>query len=70
MIEKFYDKLENDHNLQGYLKKALENPRDEEQKVEIIMSIARLAGIDLTVEEFKAYQRAGIEKITQIGFAK
>lgn len=69
MIEKFYDRLENDHNLQGYLKKSLENPRDEEQKIEIIMNIAKLAGIDLTIEEFKAYQKSGIEKITQTGLA-
>ena len=67
MIEKFYEKLENDHNLQGFIKKEMEKARDEEHKTEIILDCAKLAGIDLTIEEFKAYQRAGFEKLTQTG---
>lgn len=69
MIEKFYAKLENDHNLQGFIKKEMEKARDEEHKIQIVMECAQLAGIDLTVEEFKAYQKTGIEKLTQTGLA-
>lgn len=65
MIEKFYQRLENDRNLLGFINKEMEKARDEEHKTQIILECAQLAGIDLTVEEFKAYKKFGIEKLTQ-----
>ncbi|MBQ2114440.1 MAG: hypothetical protein IIW43_02155 [Selenomonadales bacterium] len=47
------------------MKTSLVAPRNDEHVMEIIIACSKLAGMPLTKEEFLAYQRAGMEKITQ-----
>jgi hypothetical protein len=65
MIEKFYEKLDTDRNLQAYLMKEMESARDEEEKKVTIIACAKEAGVDVQVEEIDGYVRAGKEQITQ-----
>lgn len=67
LIEKLYEKLENDRNLEQYLLKYIEDARDEEHKIQKIVECAQLAGVFVTPEEIRGYAKAGIEKITQRG---
>ena len=65
MIEKVYEKIENNANFRKFMKTSLVAPRNNEHVMEIIIACSKLAGMPLTKEEFLAYQRAGMEKITQ-----
>lgn len=65
MIEKLYERLENDQNLERYLLAYIKDARDEEHKIERIIECAAMAGVDVTAEEIKGYERAGKERITQ-----
>ena len=65
VIEKVYDKIENNANFRKFVKTSLVAPRNDEHVMEIIIACSKLAGMPLTKEEFLAYQRAGMEKITQ-----
>ncbi|WP_110953430.1 hypothetical protein [Anaerosinus massiliensis] len=69
MIERFYEKLDTDRNLQAYVMKTIESARNEEHKIEIIIDCAKNAGVEVQVEEFYGYVRAGKEKITQGQYA-
>lgn len=68
MIQAFYDKLDNDHNLRKYLLNYLEDARDEADKVDRFIACAQLAGVEVQKEEINGFIVAGKEKVSQGGW--